>query len=84
MKTKLWRSCQTVFLSNCQKKFVSQVTRFFSLSQLIDVSVNAAPSILAVDLYFKGNIIYNLMPDMISRISTDNDVTFDDFNAIMK
>ncbi|VDK60758.1 unnamed protein product [Anisakis simplex] len=36
------------------------------------------------ELSKKGNMIYNLMPDMISRLSSNQEVSVDDFGQIMK
>uniref|UniRef100_A0A0N5AEA3 Asparaginase n=1 Tax=Syphacia muris TaxID=451379 RepID=A0A0N5AEA3_9BILA len=49
-----------------------------------DESIAELSNYLFAELSKKGNIIYNMMPDIISRLSTDNEVCLDEFMRIMK
>ncbi|VDM21808.1 unnamed protein product [Wuchereria bancrofti] len=49
-----------------------------------NVNVGQLAKFFFSELAKKGNILYNLMPDMISRLSSSESVTIDDFIKIMK
>ncbi|KAK6112629.1 non-SMC mitotic condensation complex subunit 1 family protein [Brugia pahangi] len=49
-----------------------------------NVNVGQLAKFFFSELAKKGNILYNLMPDMISRLSSNESVTIDDFIKIMK
>uniref|UniRef100_F1KR65 Condensin complex subunit 1 n=1 Tax=Ascaris suum TaxID=6253 RepID=F1KR65_ASCSU len=61
-----------------------------TVADLARCTIDANPSIANLAKYFfvelskKGNVIYNLMPDMISRLSSNEEVTTEDFGQIMK
>ncbi|VDK71493.1 unnamed protein product [Onchocerca ochengi] len=49
-----------------------------------NVNVGQLAKFFFSELAKKGNILYNLMPDVISRLSSSESVTIDDFIKIMK
>uniref|UniRef100_A0A1I7V747 Condensin complex subunit 1 n=1 Tax=Loa loa TaxID=7209 RepID=A0A1I7V747_LOALO len=49
-----------------------------------NVNVGQLAKFFFSELAKKGNILYNLMPDMISRLSSSDSVAIDDFIKIMK
>ncbi|CAG9535249.1 unnamed protein product [Cercopithifilaria johnstoni] len=49
-----------------------------------NVNVGQLAKFFFSELAKKGNILYNLMPDMISRLSSSKSITIDDFIKIMK
>uniref|UniRef100_A0A183UQP2 Cnd1 domain-containing protein n=1 Tax=Toxocara canis TaxID=6265 RepID=A0A183UQP2_TOXCA len=53
---------------------------------IVDANVNIAnlAKFFFAELSKKGNIIYNLMPDVVSRLSSNQEVAIDDFREIMK
>ncbi|VBB25793.1 unnamed protein product [Acanthocheilonema viteae] len=49
-----------------------------------NVNVGQLAKFFFSELAKKGNVLYNLMPDMISRLSSSESITIDDFMKIMK